>query len=348
MINMQIGLMVAAIIGSIISVLLGIILISSTIKNKKRKTIDFNNFTKEQQETINSLNQKIETLNEKCDTSLDNLNKIRQETEFELKARTQKISDTIKLLEEQKTQAINAATEAIATQQQMVDTKVKAHYDLIKQKYETDLTNTKQALLDDAQQEVNDVLSEKQAQIDKIEQELNEAQAKRDSINQEILRERAINEQRDFYRICLTDKDLEDINYLLSIFDKIRNKEVLAKLIWSEYLQNPFKRMINNVLGGKEIKNVIYKITNIDTKEIYIGKTSGLVTNRWIEHIKTSLNIGTIKSANIHKALYGKWDRFTFEVLQIVSENEKLGDCEKYWINFYQSTIYGYNMKSGG
>ena len=106
--------------------------------------------------------------------------------------------------------------------------------------------------------------------------------------------------------------------------------------------------MLSNILGNSDPKNVIYKITNIDTKEIYIGKTSGSVSNRWTEHIKTSLNIGTIKSAPIHKALYNNWSRFTFEVLEKVSQDDSLGEHEKYWINFYQSTVYGYNVKSGG
>lgn len=337
--------MMAAIIGSIISILLGIILISSTIKNKKRKTIDFNNFTKEQQETINSLNQKIETLNEKCDTSLDNLNKIRQETEFELKARTQKISDTIKLLEEQKTQAINAATEAIATQQQMVDTKVKAHYDLIKQKYEIDLTNTKQALLEDAQQEVNDVLSEKQAQIDKIEQELNEAQAKRDSINQEIIRERAINEQRDFYRICLTDKDLEDIEVLMSIRSRLSKPLFLDKAIYDNYIAKYVKEMCKRVLNG-ENPTGIYKVTNIKTKEIYIGKST-TVADRWTNHVKGAANLEGIADSQFQRALkkYGV-ENFTWELLEKTTK-EDLSAREKYYIQFYDTTKYGYNQRIG-
>ena len=106
--------------------------------------------------------------------------------------------------------------------------------------------------------------------------------------------------------------------------------------------------MLKNVTGGKEIKCVIYKITNTNTQEIYIGKTKADVTKRWTEHIKTSLNIGTVARSKIHDALFRHWDEFTFEILEEVSYESKLSQREKYYINFYQSNIYGYNMNSGG
>jgi hypothetical protein len=48
--------------------------------------------------------------------------------------------------------------------------------------------------------------------------------------------------------------------YLTSIIPKLRNHEIIYKLIWSEYLQKPFNTMIKNLFGGKIPKNVIYCI----------------------------------------------------------------------------------------
>ena len=106
--------------------------------------------------------------------------------------------------------------------------------------------------------------------------------------------------------------------------------------------------MTKNVTGGKEIKCVIYKITNTNTGEIYIGKTKADVTKRWTEHIKTSLNIGTVARSKIHNAMFNHWDEFTFEILERVDDETKLSTREKFYINFYESNIYGYNMNSGG
>ena len=106
--------------------------------------------------------------------------------------------------------------------------------------------------------------------------------------------------------------------------------------------------MLKNVLGNKDPKNVIYIITNIKTNEIYIGKTKSEVSKRWTEHIKTSLNIGSAAPSLIHKKLLGHWDEFTFNVLERVPDDGNLGEREKYYINFYQSDKFGYNIKNGG
>ena len=127
----------------------------------------------------------------------------------------------------------------------------------------------------------------------------------------------------------------------------MHNKQILYKLVWSTYLQQAYKNTFNNILGGRDPKNVIYCIENIHTGKKYIGKTSAEVSKRWIEHIKTSLNIGTIKSTNIHKALYNHWDDFIFYIIE-KTEKEKLSEREKYYISFYESDRYGYNIKAGG
>ena len=194
-------------------------------------------------------------------------------------------------------------------------------------------------------QELGDL---KKKELDELTATIEDYKARRDVINQEILRARAIEEQQDFYRIQLEESSKEDITFLLSIIDRFNNKEVIYKLIWSEYIQKPFKSMMNRVLSGRDPKNVIYMIKNMNTNEIYIGKTKAEVSKRWAEHIKTSLNIGTISRTNIHKALFNNWDKFSFTVLEEVPSDVNLGEREKYYIKFYESDIFGYNIKSGG
>ena len=189
---------------------------------------------------------------------------------------------------------------------------------------------------------------EKEAELHTVILELDDYKKKQQAVNEAILRQRAIDEQQDFYRVKLTEDAKQDIKYLISIIDNVKNSALLYKLIWSEYIQKPFSAMLKNVTNGREIKCVIYKITNINTQEIYIGKTKADVTKRWTEHIKTSLNIGTVARSKIHDALFKHWDDFTFEILEEVDDESKLSQREKYYINFYQSNIYGYNMNGGG
>ena len=52
--------------------------------------------------------------------------------------------------------------------------------------------------------------------------------------------------------------------------------------------------------------------------------------------------------SKIHEVLFLHWYDFTFEILEKVEDETKLSSREKYYINFYQSNIYGYNKTAGG
>jgi Skp family chaperone for outer membrane proteins len=51
----------------------------------------------------------------------------------------------------------------------------------------------------------------KQNEIDKISTELESFRAKQETINQEILRRRELEEKADFYRVCLSNETIMDI-----------------------------------------------------------------------------------------------------------------------------------------
>mgnify|MGYP003299523627 CR=1 FL=1 len=202
--------------------------------------------------------------------------------------------------------------------------------------------------------EANSQLEQKQfyinnleEQINKVQNELEEERIKRAAINEELRKAEEKEKYNEIHSVQLTDNEKEDIHFLLSLEDRMHNKQILYKLVWSTYLQQAYKNTFHNILGSRDPKNVIYCIENINTGKKYIGKTSAEVSKRWTEHIKTSLNIGSIKSTNIHKALYNHWDEFIFYIL-IETEKEKLSEMEKYYINFYESDKYGYNIKAGG
>ena len=188
---------------------------------------------------------------------------------------------------------------------------------------------------------------EKEKERLEIIKELQDFQARRAAINEIQRKEEELAAEQDSHRIILSDFDKQDIEYLISIESKIHNVDVLHKLIWSEYLQKPFNQMINNIFGSKIPKNVIYCIQNIETGKKYIGKTSAEVSKRWTEHVKTSLGIGGVKKSKIHSMLFNNWDKFTFSVIEVV-ENANLSEREKYYIQFFETDKYGYNLKSGG
>ena len=261
-----------------------------------------------------------------------------------LEEKRKSVSETIALLEVSYSEKQKALEKSLADKEQLLLTQQAAV-----------LKNAATALKAELDKEVVEHATHTQNlrlaaenELNLIKLEIEDFKKKQQVINEEIMRRRQVEEQTDFYRIVLTDQDKEDIHYLLSIINNIKNKQLLYKLIWSEYIQKSFSGTLKRVLEGKEPRCVIYKITNLKTQEIYIGKTKAEVSKRWTEHVKTSLNIGTIARSNIHIALFGHWDEFSFEVLEKVEDESQLSTREKFYINFYQSNIYGYNMNSGG
>ena len=182
-------------------------------------------------------------------------------------------------------------------------------------------------------------------QLEELKKEIEDFRIRRESLNEAIRKEREMENLQDSHRIQLSDFDKEDIHFLVSLENKIHNKELLHKLIWTEYLQKPFNQMINRICGANVPKNVVYCIENIETHEKYIGKTSASYKDRMSNHIKASLGLGQLTRQQIHKALFGNWDKFMFSIIEEVGENQKLSDREKFYIETFQSNQYGYNMK---
>ena len=180
-------------------------------------------------------------------------------------------------------------------------------------------------------------------EIEELRSLLEDYKSKRDLINKAIIHEKEIREQQDFYRIVLSESDKEDIQLLNTIEMRLHSREALYKLIYDVFYKKPLNDMINRVLQGKEFCG-IYRITNLKTNEAYIGKSTNIKT-RWQNHCKTAIGLDGMARTKIHSAMkeYGI-DNFSFEVLEKCTK-ENYSEREKYWINFYETNVYGYNIQ---
>lgn len=180
-------------------------------------------------------------------------------------------------------------------------------------------------------------------EIQEIQKELESFKAARQSIIEEQKRQEEMETNRSFYMLQIGEFDKEDIKQLRTIEPMLHNKEVLNKLIWSTYYQTPYKDLIGRIFGTNKVSG-IYKITCINNGKIYIGKSVD-VANRWAEHIKSSLEIGSIAKNQLYTLMKEKGaENFTFELLEEVNK-DKLLERESYWIKFYETDSYGLNMK---
>lgn len=180
-------------------------------------------------------------------------------------------------------------------------------------------------------------------EIEELRSLLEDYKSKRDLINEAIVHEKEIREQQDFYRIVLSESDKEDIQILNTIEMRLHSREALYKLIYDVFYKKPLDDMLNRVLEGKEFCG-IYRITNLKTNESYIGKSTN-IKNRFKQHIRTAIGLDGVARTKIHSAMkeYGI-DNFSFEVLEKCTK-ENYSEREKYWINFYETNVYGYNIQ---
>lgn len=95
--------------------------------------------------------------------------------------------------------------------------------------------------------------------------------------------------------------------------------------------------------------NVIYKIENLKTNTIYIGKT-GRLKDRKTEHFsKLKCNRHYNKHLQRSYNKYGK-KNFKFSVVECILDNNTsyINSREQYWISFYNSFEEGFNQSFGG
>ena len=183
------------------------------------------------------------------------------------------------------------------------------------------------------------------AEIEQLKCTLDDYRARQAAINEEILRQKQLEEQQDFYRIQLDPNETNDIEILRTTATRLQRPEIINKIIWSGYYQKPLAELRKRLLPNGDISGV-YKITRLKTKEIYIGQSTSL-DKRWQEHVKSALGVGTLASSQLHRAMaLDGPEQFTFEVLE-ETPKEKLRERESYYIDFYDSKNYGLNSVTG-
>ena len=151
-----------------------------------------------------------------------------------------------------------------------------------------------------------------------------------------------IEQEKRFYCLNLTEKEQEDINFLMSeVSPRVNNKDIIPKLVWSEYIQKPTQEMAKRL--GIDDSPGIYKITNIKNNKCYIGKSTK-VRQRLIDHIKGSLGVSSIADQVIHREMLKEGlNNWTFECI-CFCEKDQLSEKEKYYIDFFKAKDWGYNV----
>lgn len=326
----------------VICFLLGAGLLYLGLRNKLKATIELDTQTKEENAKIIEESQRLlqaqNQLNEKISNLNNDYNSLIKEIDF--------LKDKKKILDDNYQQASLNAEMYYQKANELASEKLAQSAEQMAQKYQQAEDNYQQEYLkaiEESTKEYTNLIIQKQEELNKISQELVEAKAKQDAIVEANKRAEEVKQKEQFYKLNLSEIDIEEIKKIRSIIPYLRSAEPINKVIWKVYYEKPYSDLIGRVIGQK-IRTGIYKITNIESQKCYIGQAVN-IADRWKQHIKRGVGAEAPTRNKLYPAMYELGpEQFTFEVLEDCDKS-LLDSREDYWQEFYQAKEFGYSIK---
>lgn len=326
----------------VICFLLGAGLLYLGLRNKLKATIELDTQTKEENAKIIEESQRLlqtqNQLNEKISNLNNDYNSLIKEIDF--------LKDKKKILDDNYQQASLNAEMYCQKANELASEKFAQSAEQMAQKYQQAEDNYQQEYLkaiEESTKEYNNLIIQKQEELNKISQELVEAKAKQNAIVEANKRAEEVKQKEQFYKLNLSEIDIEEIKKLRSIIPYLRSAEPINKVIWKVYYEKSYTDLIGRVIG-QGIHTGIYKITNIENQKCYIGQAVN-IADRWKQHIKRGVGAEAPTRNKLYPAMYELGpEQFTFEILE-ECDKSLLDSREDYWQEFYQAKEFGYSIK---
>ena len=330
------------IIYCVICFLLGAGLLYLGLRNKLKATIELDTQTKEENAKIIEESQRLlqiqNQLNEKISNLNNDYNSLIKEIDF--------LKDKKKILDDNYQQASLNAEMYCQKANELASEKFAQSAEQMAQRYQQAEDNYQQEYLkaiEESTKEYTNLIIQKQEELNKISQELVEAKAKQNAIVEANKRAEEVKQKEQFYKLNLSEIDIEEIKKLRSIIPYLRSAEPINKVIWKVYYEKSYTDLIGRVIG-QGIHTGIYKITNIENQKCYIGQAVN-IADRWKQHIKRGVGAEAPTRNKLYPAMYELGpEQFTFEILE-ECDKSLLDSREDYWQEFYQAKEFGYSIK---
>ena len=260
-----------------------------------------------------------------------------------LTAKKEEILSNIATLQKQAEESSNALYEKgyeLANEKMSQAAETMSHkYREMEESFRRDYLNTLEECANSFQQQIAD----KQAELAEVDAQLLDLTSKLTSAVEAAKRAEELRIKQDFYRLQLSQADIEEITRLREVTPYLRDSEPLNKVIWKVYYEKPYTDLIGRVVGTG-VHTGIYKITNIENQMCYIGQAAN-IADRWKQHIKRGIGAETPTRNKLYPAMLELGvENFTFEIVEEV-ERSKLNDREDYWQEYFHAKDFGYSIK---
>ena len=260
-----------------------------------------------------------------------------------LTAKKEEILSNIATLQKQAEESSNAIYEK---SYELANEKMSQAAETMSKKYKDMEEVAKQEYLDileDCTYSLQEQIQAKQIELAEVNIQLTDLTAKLTSAVEAAKRAEELRIKQDFYRLQLSQADIEEITRLREVTPYLRDSEPLNKVIWKVYYEKPYTDLIGRVVGTG-VHTGIYKITNIENQMCYIGQAAN-IADRWKQHIKRGIGAETPTRNKLYPAMLELGvENFTFEIVEEV-ERSKLNDREDYWQEYFHAKDFGYSIK---
>ena len=309
----------------------------------------------EQAAAEQELREKQLAINNELNSDIQHYNEVTANKEFELKQLDTKRAELIQAIDNLKQAyerinetskqsakdieifAINLAAENIEKRSKELQEKYREY----EEKYQQDILT----MMQEAVKRYQDITATAQEASDHALAKLDDLQNRINVIVETNKRAAQDKEKQDFYRLQLSDIDIEEIARIRSIEPYLRQKEPLNKVIWKVYYEKPYTDLIGRVIGiGRH--SGIYKITSLQTGMCYIGQAVDLA-ERWKQHAKRGVGADPPTQNKLYPAMLEQGvENFTFEIVEECPVTQ-LSEREKYYTDVFQAQTYGYTIRKG-
>ena len=260
-----------------------------------------------------------------------------------LTAKKEEILSNITTLQKQAEESSNAIYEK---SYELANEKMNQAAEIMSKKYhdmEEVAKNEYKIALEDCVSSFQQQITAKQNELLKVNKKLSDLAAKLTSAVEAAKRAEELRIKQDFYRLQLSQADIEEITRLREVTPYLRDSEPLNKVIWKVYYEKPYTDLIGRVVGTGTHTG-IYKITNIENQMCYIGQAAN-IADRWKQHIKRGIGAETPTRNKLYPAMLELGvENFTFEIVE-ECERSKLNEREDYWQKFFHAKDFGYSIK---
>ena len=269
-----------------------------------------------------------------------------EELRLQLSSLMAKKETIIEALNDLEAQAKRSADAAYQNNFALADQKFEIAAEQRSQQYQEETASFQEEYLNTMSECANQFIAEiatKRQELSSLNGQIAEVKQKIDASVEAAKRAEEIRISAQFYKLNLSEEDIDEIQHLRTVIPFLRNQEPLNKVIWKVYYEKPTSDLVGRVIGSG-VHTGIYKITNLENDMCYIGQAANLA-DRWKQHIKRGVGADTPTKNKLYPAMLSiRVENFSFEVIEECS-HDLLDSREDYWQEFFKAKEFGYSIK---